>query len=89
MIKFLSDHYTLFQLNRESELPSQDIVALPFYSRPLEWLADGLVFEKVPRIKLEEELSAVASVGFIKDISEDDFQSKWYNYEIWTHGIID
>jgi hypothetical protein len=73
----------LFQWDRKI-LPSKDIADLSFYRRPVEWLADGLVFGKVPRAKLEEALSAVPSIGFIKNTGETDLVSKWYTYEKWT-----
>jgi hypothetical protein len=42
------------------------------------------VFRRVPRAKLEEALTAVPSIGFIKDPGETDYVSDWYTYEKWT-----
>jgi hypothetical protein len=51
----------------------------------VQWrLADGLMFGKVPRAKLEDALSAVLGIGFIKDHGKTDYGSDWYTYEKWT-----
>ena len=42
------------------------------------------MFGKVPRARLEEALSAVPSLGFIKDTGKTNMGSRWYTYEKWT-----
>ena len=79
---YLFCHSILLEWDR-GMLPSKDIADLSFYGRPVEWLADGLVFGKVPRAKLEEALSAVPGIGFIKDHGKTDYGSNWYTYEKW------
>jgi hypothetical protein len=83
LAKYLFNHSMLLEWDWEM-LPSKDIADLSFYGRPVEWLADGLVFGKVPRAKLEEALSAVPGIGFIKDHGKTDYGSDWYTYEKWT-----
>jgi hypothetical protein len=72
------------QHTRGDILPTRNIADVSFYCRPWTWLGEGVVFGRVPRAKLEEALTAVPSIGFIKDSGETDCTSDWYTYEKWT-----
>jgi hypothetical protein len=80
---YLFHHCMLFQWNWET-LPSKDIADLSFYGRPVEWLADGLVFGKVPRVKLGGSVECCAEYWVYQRYWETDLGSRWYTYEKWT-----
>jgi hypothetical protein len=84
--RYAKFHCSLFRyhIQHPEFLPSKDIVHMPWYWRPAWWLLDGCAFGKVPRAKFEEALSAVPSMGFIKECSEGCESHSSYDYKKWT-----
>jgi hypothetical protein len=88
LIVYLHNHCALhWYCANPNVLPSEDILYLPWYSRPLQWLGEGCQFGKVSRVQLEQALTAVPAIGFVQKCHRECHFHERYDYYWGTSWI--